>query len=257
MAQRDNILQELNELGSTLATASSSTLYHVPAGYFHNLADQVMTRIKALEADTVTGELAILSPLVDTISRTTPYQAPSGYFDGLEKKLMQAVLQNETGMTPREELESLSPLLSSLKKEIPYTIPDGYFEKLQMNGENKKSSPAKVVSMGNTRKWLRYAAAAVVIGFVAVSSFLLLNKEKIDPKENSFEWVKKNMKKVDADDLDQFIDLTQEEVPALATNTPSLEVKELIKNIPADELQDLIDDAQAAEPDSDADILLN
>lgn len=245
MAQRDNILQELNELGSFLSTASSSNIYQVPAGYFASLADQVMSRIRALETADPKEELAALSPLLASIPKANPYQAPSGYFETLSHK-------QETQESSEKELETLSPLLSGLKKQTPYTVPDGYFEKL--NIPVAKETPAKVIRMGS-RKLFRYAAAAVITGFVAISAFLIFNKGT-DP-ETSKESLSNWAQKVNTEQLDQFIDMAEEDVPVLVSNDPSNEVKDLVKSISEEDMNNFLDDARIADADMDEDILFN
>jgi hypothetical protein len=256
MTQRDNILQELNELGSSLVSTSSSNTYRIPGNYFETLAEQVMARIRAMEAVSTQEELTG-SPLLNT-GRITPYQVPADYFHGLEEKLMQGVLQSDSNLEPAEELESLSPFLSGLKKQVPYRVPDNYFETLNDDNGNKSSrGETKVISL-TARKWLRYAAAAIVVGFVSLSGFLYLNRtERIDPTVKSHEWVEKNMKKVSTDDLNKFIDLTDEEAPVIASASNTEEVKELVKNVSADAIQDFLNDAQVAEPDLNEDQSLN
>jgi len=216
-----------------------------------------MARIRAMESESRLEELSASSPLIN-IGRVTPYQVPAGYFAGLEERLMQGVLQSESSLEPAEELRSLSPLLSGLKKQVPYSVPDNYFETL--NGAAMEKSPpsqTRVVSF-STRKWFRYAAAAVVTGFVALGGFLYLGRGgQIDPTAKSHEWVEKNMKKVSTDELNNFIDLTDEEAPVIASTSNTEEVKELVKNVSADAIQDFLNDAQVAEPDSNDDQSLN
>ena len=69
MTQKDNILQELNELNSSLASLYSKNIYTVPVGYFEGLADQVLGRIKATEATNATDELVHLPPLLSKLSK--------------------------------------------------------------------------------------------------------------------------------------------------------------------------------------------
>ena len=47
MAQNSNILQELHELESTLANMAPQNTYSVPEGYFEELANLVLNRIRA------------------------------------------------------------------------------------------------------------------------------------------------------------------------------------------------------------------
>lgn len=256
MANRDNILKELNELGSQLPTISSSTIYRVPDGYFDGLASQVLNRIKAMDADAEE-----IFPVAGDAWKITPYQAPEGYFEGLENRLMQAILANQREETPQQELQSLSPLLANLKKQNPYSIPENYFESLSSSIiKDTAPAPAKVVSM-TSRKWFRYAAAAVVTGVLILSGFLFLGKNDINPDVKSYAWVKKNMKDVSTEALDSFITITEKETQIIASNTTTVtagnEVKELVKNISDEELQSFLNDVEIAEPESDEDVILN
>jgi hypothetical protein len=112
MTQKDNILQELKELKSSLTLAAQQNAYTVPAGYFEGLVAQVLNRIKAMEAADASEELAYLSPMLKGLSKDMPYSVPAGYFEGLAEKAIAGQ------QTVQEELESISPLLGGFKKKI-------------------------------------------------------------------------------------------------------------------------------------------
>lgn len=257
MTQKEYILQELNELKSTLANVTPQNVYTVPVGYFDGLVTLVLNRIKALEAKNVSEELNYLSPLLTNISREMLYAVPAGYFEGLAEKMMELIresndyLQKESfGQTAKEELETLSPLLSGMKKTLPYSVPQGYFENLV---EEKNKPAAKVISITH-RRWFKYAAAAVVTGFIVLAGFIYSNsRNAVDPVEQPYAWVKKNIKKVDKADIDAFVKLADEEltnqtVVATSPLKPG-EIKELMKDISDKEIQDFLD----ATPDSETD----
>lgn len=256
MTQRDNILQELNELQSTLTNVSSQNVYQAPAGYFDNLADHVLNRVKALETENATEELNYLSPLLSSISKKLPYSVPSGFFEELDEMIIHAVKDDSGMLTSAEELETLSPLLSSLKKEMPYSIPEGYFENI--NAAPVIQPQAKVVSI-TRQKWFRYAAAAVITGFIVTAGFLFTKKNEINPDQKPFAWVEKNMKKVSTDQINEFVQLADEQAPIVASvdAITKNEIKELIKDIPDKEIQDFLNETQTEETDSNDDLLLN
>ena len=305
MAQRDNILQELRELQSSLVdaslqdtysvpsgyfetlaeqvlqrirklevengfeelfpvldTVSAKMLFAVPAGYFDGLADQVLNRVKTLETENASREINNLSSLLASISKEMPFTVPAGYFDGIADTMIEMVAAGN--QTPEEELERLSPLLSGLKKEMPYSVPAGYFEGLNKTVDVETVKPkANVISITRQR-WFRYAAAAVVTGVIVLSGFLFLNKPgSIDPKSESAEWVKKNLKKVSTDDIEKFADMADEGTLAVVTDVKkdikeANEVKELIKDIPQEEIQKFLEETQTSvvEENSD-DIFMN
>jgi len=300
MTQRDNILQELLELKSTLAAISRQNIFHVPdsyfddltteimekvsalesspkeeqlqstlygvsrqvpystpAGYFEDLAEKILKIVKSSEATNAADELASLSPLLSSISKQNLYAAPVGYFNTLDKKLAQITIdfKNES---VQDELENISPLLGGLKKQTPYTVPGGYFESLQYSNAAENNVPgAKVISI-TSRKWFRYAAAALVIGFVATMAFLLLNKpDRIDPADKSFSWVQKSMKKVSTDEINEFIELANAGNPDAVKTNGKEEINNLLKDVSDKEIQDFLNETQTALPETDDDLIMN
>lgn len=251
MTRKDYILQELSELNSSLGGNMDQLPYQVPAGYFDSLPENVLARIKAMEAATAREELLHLSPLLAGLSKEVPYSVPQGYF---EKMAVPANTQ-----TAAEELSSLSPLLSELKKETPYSVPEGYFENLSSSPYSATIKPqAKVISI-TSRRWFRMAAAAVVTGVIVTAGFII-KKGKVDPAENSYAWVKKNTKKVSTEKIEEFVTLAEEEnlnaEPVVATAEPKAQdVKELIKDVPENEIQSLLNDTQVLDNTDDVEMV--
>lgn len=248
MIQKENILQELNELKSTLATVTPQNVYTIPVGYFDGLAAQVLNRIKAMEAKNAVEELDYLSTTLSNISRQMPYAVPANYFEGLAERVMELVRESNDYQTSKEELETLSPLLSGLKKTMPYSVPDGYFESL---AEKRNKPAAKLVSI-TKRSVFRYAAAAVVTGIVVLAGFIYFNtRNAVDPVEQPYAWVKKSLKKVDNADIDAFVKLADEELNNQATvainPVKPEEIKELMKDVSDKEIQDFLDETTVLE----------
>jgi len=253
MTKRSDILNELKELGSKLPVTPLENIYTVPGGYFEGFASQVLARIKAIEAADANEELSHLSPYLKSLSKENPYKVPAGYFEGLGEKMMSAVRESADYQTTDEELESLFPLLSSLKDVNPYSVPQEYFENLSAPVVKE----SKVISITG-RKWFRMAAAAMVIGMVALSGLLIIKNNRIDPNKNSHAWVEKSMKKISTDKIEEFIKLAETEKPYEATasvNGKADDVKELIKDIPENEIQDFLKDTEPLTDDES--ILMN
>jgi hypothetical protein len=233
MTQRDNILQELKELESSLANLSSQNIYTVPNGYFEELAAQVLNRVKALEAINASDELSFLAPSLNNISKETPYTIPTGYFEELGRKMMSLVSQ-DNNQTAKEELEALSPLLSGLKKEPLYSVPAGYFDSLQTKQE------PKVISI-TSRKWFRYAVAAVIVGVVATSALFVLNNNKQPSEKQIFAKFTREVKKMNEAEKDKLIDFIDAGLDGRETaqinSDKTNEGKDLLKGISEDELK--------------------
>ncbi|HEY0609968.1 MAG TPA: hypothetical protein VGD35_09935 [Chitinophaga sp.] len=89
----NDIVKELEEIVPGLNLPPTPPPYGVPAGYFDQLPEQVLQRIRSLEADPVQEELSELSPLLATAPRQLPLSTPEGYFDGLSTRIMAGISQ--------------------------------------------------------------------------------------------------------------------------------------------------------------------
>ena len=256
MTNRNTILNELANLGSVLANHDPQNIYAVPAGYFEGLADQILDRIKALEASNAKDELSYLSPFLSNISKEMPYSVPAGFFQDLSEDVLKKISGHEDHQTSKEEIQSLSPLLSSLKNKNPYSVPAGYFEDLETNVEKKET---KVISI-TKRRWYRLAVAAVVIGIVAIGGLLFI-KPGLNPVDNPQAWIEKNVKKVNQDKIDEFVSLadddSNEKADSQSEAAKKAEIKELMKDVPEKEIEEFLNDAVALESNTDTDGSMN
>lgn len=249
MTQKDNILQELSELKSSLTNVTRENIYTVPVGYFDGLAAQVLSRIKAMEAVTGVEELGYLSPMLGNVSKQMPYVVPAGYFERLAEKAIQTVHNNNHYQTAKEEIATISPLLSGLNKKMPYAVPQGYFETLPTGQQNlvknettEETRPvAKIISIGS-RKWFRFAAAAAIIGIIFLAGFSYFSNEKV-PGGKALAKFTRDIKKLDdtqKDNLINFIDagMNGDETAQINTDNKMEEVKNLLQGVSSEELKD-------------------
>ena len=257
MEHRNNILKELRELESSLVGTDPKAVFQVPAGYFDRLAGEILSKIMASDAASPGEELAFLSPALSSISKATPYLAPPGYFEGLEKKLQELIFSGKD-QSAKDELENLSPLLLQLKDKPTYSVPEDYFDHVRKPGNvAAPATKAKVVSI-TSRKWLRYASAAIVVGVVAVIGFKLLNKNETGGSaEKSYAWVKNNLKKVSTDEINEFVELANTASSDVARTETKDEFSSLIKDVSDKEIQDFLNDTQTAESESNDDLIMN
>lgn len=101
-----DIVKELEEIVPGFNLPPTPPPYRVPAGYFEDLPEQVMQRIRTQEANPVQEELAALSPLLAKAPRQQPLSAPEGYFDDLASRIMAGVSQ------PQEAPARIVPIRS-------------------------------------------------------------------------------------------------------------------------------------------------
>lgn len=155
---------------SPVENTNNRSLQEVPAGYFDSLSDSILAKVKAAYPESVREEISNLSPLLNSLKSENIFTVPEGYFDNLAN-LIFAKLRTTNAESAKEEINNLSPMLFSLKGENVFTVPESYFESLAENVIQKlKPAPAKVVTMKKRTSWLKYAAAAVVTGAIAVTS---------------------------------------------------------------------------------------
>ncbi|HEY6064278.1 MAG TPA: hypothetical protein VIV35_11750, partial [Chitinophagaceae bacterium] len=137
------------------------------------------------------------------------------------------------------ELETLSPLLSGLKKTMPYSVPQGYFESL---GEKRNKPAVKIISI-TSRKWFRYAAAAVITGVIATAGFLLSGNGEKEPGRKALAGLTSDIQKMNETQKDMLMDfidagMSGKETARVNTDDKSNEVKDLLKGISDEELKD-------------------
>jgi adenylate kinase len=165
MTSRDNDIA--NELRELLPDAEWPGLTpapgEVPAGYFEQLPEQILQRVRTAE---VKEELETLSPLLAEAPKSVPLTVPPDYFNQLSQQILQKIntdtapeelpsflaempgafpmsapdgyfnslpaliLQKIHATEVQEELAELSPLLAGASKKMPQTVPAGYFEQL-------------------------------------------------------------------------------------------------------------------------------
>lgn len=243
MKQSDNILSELKELNSRLTLISNENCYEVPAGYFESIAAKVLSRIRALESTDVSEELNHLSPLLSSFPKKMPYTIPTGYFESLRESIQHAIQDDYESSV--SETERISPLLAGLKKNNPYSAPQGYFETLADDVATREShTEAKVVAI-TRNSWLRYAAAAVVAGFIIMTGlFIVDSAAKKESGETALARVTKDIKKlneVQKDELIDFLDagLDGNETARLDNDSKNKlkEIQQLLQDVPEEDLK--------------------
>lgn len=186
-----------------------SLAFSVPEGYFDGFAAQVLNKIKAGEilgvaGGNIRGALGVAgenvggypgvagenvggfgedpySSILAEVGRKTPYSVPEGYFEA-QAPLLTVVRGNNPYTVPAEYFEGQAPLLA-IARDNPYTVPAGYFDEQATAGRvaaamnnAAEAGGAKVIGIGVRRmNWLKYAAAAVVAGFIVTVGSLRIH----------------------------------------------------------------------------------
>jgi hypothetical protein len=158
--QATEIQTELQQLSPTLAALPKGNVFTVPEGYFDSIAPTILACIQ--EED---NNSAIAVEKNSTV--------PTGYFDTLATSIIEKIKLQQSS---KEELLEISPLLATASKQNVQHVPDGYFEQLpQRILQQTNTDAAKVVYIKRRPALLRYAAAAVVTGLLALGVYKYAN----------------------------------------------------------------------------------
>jgi hypothetical protein len=157
MLPENTIQNELQALGCTSLANKLSTPYKAPAGYFNALAVTIVSQL-VHNPFSPAEELSGLAPmLAATAVKQSPYKVPEHYFDNLAGEILQNI----------DKLPVLEQPLAQNKTAVP----TGYFDTLADNILTKvKAAETPVVPLqSRKRNWIKYAAAAVLIGLITLT----------------------------------------------------------------------------------------
>ena len=197
MRDKIDILNELREAGAViLSTADNRNYFSVPANYFDQLPENILTHIfiKSLPKQVLyvvpegyfdkfpgiildkikIGENGFLSDIKEAYI----YAVPEGYFDNLAGDILKKV-KKSTSDPVQQELEEIAPLLSRIPKTNVYSVPENYFAGSNpLNAIHNIKPAAKVIPIGNngTRKWINYAVAACIVFILFGGGYFYLSK---------------------------------------------------------------------------------
>lgn len=232
METRKEILQELQEVSPVLLTIPAEPVYQVPPGFFASFPDEIMEQIR-------------LNSLFDSASGPV-FSVPEDYFD----KLPEQVLLRVRSEMISDELNETAPLLSTLSRKEMYTVPDAYFDKIDfMPGTRKAVAEGKVITLRIARKWMQYAAAAVVTGILVTGAFLFTDDsmnytetEKIEKAD-----VSSALGKVSEQELENYLEnherLMATQLVIVPANEEDLkEVKNNIREVSDEELNQYLNE---------------
>jgi hypothetical protein len=233
MENKQQIEQELREIGVTIGGLRSVNPYRAPAGYFDALPGMVLEQVRT--------EAFLQSAGAGT------YQTPPGYFDGLAANVLGKIKAGEQFNEARAELAEMAPLLDGISRENIYKVPAGYFAGADFAAKAMHKE-GKVITLRIARKWMQYAAAAVMAGILVSGAFLFTNDKPGNEIENG---VSSEFNKVSEADLEKYLENPEHFVAApaatsLATEADLAVVKTNIQNLSDEELNQYL--KENAEP---------
>lgn len=193
MNHREEITAELKQIDPLMAQWPFQMPYSVPVGYFDVIAEKLLEQAST--------ELAV--------EKSQAYAIPAGYFDQLPGNILAAIHKQEVV----QELEELAPSLNFVSKQMPYERTELPALNMEAIMERVAMDKIPVIQMPvrKVRKWMPYAAAAVVTGVILATAFLFngttgeetnsLNYAQVD--------VSQEMSKLSEEELNTYLATTE------------------------------------------------
>lgn len=174
MANRQQIVTELSSISPFLAEMEFTNPFSVPKGYFNTLPQVICETIR--DTDKILPEF----------ENENPYQVPRDYFDQLSENILSTIKNTETPENEISiELEEIAPLINAISKVPVYQVPPGYFTQTHFIAPiTKEKENTKIVPFTVAKKWIQYAAAAVVASILVTAAFLFTDKKNYLEFEN-------------------------------------------------------------------------
>jgi hypothetical protein len=212
-----------------------------------------MERLREIET-----ELSGIAPILGKNGITAqPYRVPPGYFEHFAEALLLKIRGEEE--SPEAELRAISPLLASLDRRTPYRVPDHYFNEFRAGKEGSETgntAPVKEVSSESTleipalktvplrsfNRFLRYAAAALIIGAIATGAFFALHKSSPDPLIALTSVSDQEMANYLENHDVHWVPGTSPGTPTASVDFDDTEISELLSNVSDAELEQYIPD---------------
>ncbi len=121
--------------------------------------------------DTVLTEMQSIAPSIAAIGTAMPYSVDAQYFESLPEIL----------------LEQAQFADNHIISNLPYQVPPNYFDGLSTQLLNRiaaettveapiQKTTAKIVRFNQVKRWMSYAAAAILAGILITNAFLFTDK---------------------------------------------------------------------------------
>lgn len=162
MQRRIEITEELASILTSKLVWPVAVPYKVPAGYFDALSAMILERIS-----------------IGLPGKVNVFEVPENYFDHLPDTILQAVRRAEVS----DELQEVAPFLHSVPKTNPYQAAAPVLDLRSIMENKAEGDSGKVITMPATRKnlWMRYVAAAVMIGVLITAAFIYNSNQTLNP----------------------------------------------------------------------------
>ena len=235
--------KELEILSPALLQLKKAGTFKSPTGYFEQFPATMLKRIE-LESASELDELNILSPLLVQLKKSVPFTLPHGYFDEFPSDITAGVHAVDY---VNQELESHPPVTNDTKIANVYQVPAGYFDNLGNgllnNVKNRKKT--SVIAVDFNKKFLRFAAAALITGIMSIGAWMFYNNHTAVNIGNELA----DIQKLSNDELIHYLEstpVTSVEISGTASVTIKEDMNDLFSDVPDVELQQYLEQNAAS-----------
>lgn len=228
MEKNVEIISEMQQISSIVADIGNANVYTAPVGYFENLSEEVLGKVKTNVNLPVTS-----LPLS---------QPPASYFDDLAGNILFKIksgvaVHNEVAA----ELEEVAPLLNSISKRNVYSVPNDYFSGLYFSIPEEKQ-PAKVVSLpSKTSNWLKYAVAVVTTGIIITGAYFLIEDRNGNQVANGGSNITQKISTLSDEEITDYLSSETAEADIAPVNYKmfhsNADIESFLKNISTEEIK--------------------
>lgn len=232
MLRSEMIMQELKEHSPGLAQIQPTQVYTVPNHYFEQFPANLLLKIQE-------KKLVAQFPVPNN-----PFSAPDGYFHSFPQQILAQIRLQENGMqqSVEDEIAAIAPLLNQISKKPVYSLPTGYFENSPFISKEKDAikEKTKVISFSKTRKWITYAAAAIMAGVLVTGA--LWNNSSLTSSGSAFS-LNKEIINVSDDAIQNYLnnDVTASsyvnDTAGIDTEGTLFDIQQSLQNISDEELK--------------------
>ncbi len=173
MKRNPEIGKELESISPAVANLSFRMPFYVPEGYFESLPHQILEFIKN---DNIKGAESTENVIFNSNPAIlSPFSVPEGYFDGLSANILSKIKEKEDDSVTTE-LRKISPILAGFDRKTPFIVPEKYFENLDISSAivPAPKETGRVVTMNFGKRWINYAAAAVITAVLAGTVYFFI-----------------------------------------------------------------------------------
>ena len=239
MEKQNNFTDEIKVIAPSLSEVDKAMPYWISADHFEQLSNNILFAVK-----------------LDSVKNNSlPYAVPTNYFENLSSAILsKTILEDKcNSISVYDELVNIAPVLNTIGKQTIYSVPLGYFDGI--NPLHTQHIQTKIITLFNSKKWLKYAIAACLTGILVTGTFMFNNKKGgVDYAAYKKIDVPNSINKLSNDELINYLDNVNSITNANYATTLDYKLPEIqdhIQSISDEELNQYLQEANISLEQSD------